>query len=46
MIFQRIAEHSLKIRQQMTNKEMQAIKMQAVEIRKLLEVHQNRITFP
>ncbi len=33
-------------RQQMTNKEIQAIKMQAAEIRKLLEVQQNRITFP
>ena len=33
-------------RQQMTNKEIQAIKMQAAEIRKLLEIQQNRITFP
>ena len=33
-------------RQQMTNKEIQAIKIQAAEIRKLLEVQQNRITFP
>ena len=30
----------------MTNKEIQAIKMQAMEIRKLVEVQQNRITFP
>ena len=33
-------------RQQMTDKEIQAIKMQSAEIRKLLEVQQNRITFP
>ena len=33
-------------RQQMTNKEIQAIKVQAAEIRKLLEIQQNRITFP
>ena len=33
-------------RQQMTNKEIQAVKMQAAEIRKLLEIQQNRITFP
>ena len=33
-------------RQQMTNKEMQALKMQSAEIRKLLEAQQNRITFP
>ena len=33
-------------RQQMTNEEIQAIKSQAAEIRKLLEVQQNRITFP
>jgi len=33
-------------RQKMTNKEIQAIKIQAAEIRKLLEVQQNRITFP
>jgi len=33
-------------RQQMTNKEIQAIKTQAAEIRKLLEIQQNRITFP
>ena len=33
-------------RQQMTNKEVQAIKTQAADIRKLLEVQQNRITFP
>ncbi len=33
-------------RQQMTNKEIQALKMQAAEIRKLLEIQQNRITFP
>jgi hypothetical protein len=33
-------------RQQMTNKEIQAIKEQAAEIRKLLEIQQNRITFP
>ena len=32
--------------QQMTTKEIQAIKMQAAEIRKLLEIQQNRITFP
>ena len=33
-------------RQQLTNKEIQAIKAQSAEIRKLLEVQQNRITFP
>ena len=33
-------------RQQMANKEIQALKMQSAEIRKLLEVQQNRITFP
>ena len=33
-------------RQQMTNKEIQAIRTQAAEIRKLLEIQQNRITFP
>ena len=33
-------------RQQMTDKEIQAIKMQSAEIRKLLEIQQNRITFP
>ena len=33
-------------RQQMTNKEIQAIKVQSAEIRKLLEIQQNRITFP
>ena len=33
-------------RQQMTNKEIKALKMQSAEIRKLLEVQQNRITFP
>ncbi|MEK9910726.1 MAG: hypothetical protein VW707_02760 [Candidatus Puniceispirillum sp.] len=33
-------------RQQMTNKEINALKMQSAEIRKLLEVQQNRITFP
>ena len=33
-------------RQQLTNKEIKALKMQSVEIRKLLEVQQNRITFP
>ena len=33
-------------RQQMTSKEIQAIKVQAAEIRKLLEIQQNRITFP
>ena len=32
--------------QQMTNKDIQAIKVQAADIRKLLEVQQNRITFP
>jgi hypothetical protein len=33
-------------RQQLANKEIQALKMQAAEIRKLLEIQQNRITFP
>ena len=33
-------------RQQMTNKEIKALKMQSAEIRNLLEVQQNRITFP
>jgi hypothetical protein len=33
-------------RQQMANKELQALKMQSAEIRKLLEIQQNRITFP
>ena len=32
--------------QQMTNKEIKALKMQSAEIRNLLEVQQNRITFP
>ena len=32
--------------QQMTNKEIKALKMQSAEIRSLLEVQQNRITFP
>lgn len=47
---QRIASNetlnSVASRQQMTNKEIQAIKTQAAEIRKLLEIQQNRITFP
>ena len=38
--------NSVASRQQMTNKEIQALKMQSAEIRKLLEVQQNRITFP
>jgi LysM repeat protein len=33
-------------RQQMTSKEIKALQMQSAEIRKLLEVQQNRITFP
>jgi hypothetical protein len=33
-------------RQQMNSKELQALKTQSVEIRKLLEIQQNRITFP
>ena len=33
-------------RQQITDKEIKAIKLQSAEIRKLLEVQQNRITFP
>jgi hypothetical protein len=32
--------------QQMTSKEIKALKMQSAEIRNLLEVQQNRITFP
>ncbi len=32
--------------QQMANKEIKALKMQSAEIRNLLEVQQNRITFP
>ena len=32
--------------QQMTTKEIKALKMQSAEIRNLLEVQQNRITFP
>ena len=32
--------------QQMTNKEIKSLKMQSAEIRNLLEVQQNRITFP
>jgi len=30
----------------MTSKEIKALQMQSAEIRKLLEVQQNRITFP